>query len=302
MAGALVAAALVASVPVAAAVVRFGGGPPVGSPGCQPVGFGDSSATSAVGGRAYCEFQFGGGPHATLYEASAGFGSLGAAVTATLFPLPGFTPMNLADAGAEFIADYVFSTTGNVPGGGGLPGVKIALDFSGSLGVTSTSGSSSAGVRVDVTMAGQTRTFSQGVRGDGRTFQSNSFASGLNLLALIGDTDVDIDLVSGDFFNIPLNRPVSVGIRLGTHAYLVSDGSGLPSTGRAEFGSTLTFDADGPVFILPAGYTVNGPGVVDNRWVATPRFDVPEPGGLALAGLALAALAGKRRPRRHTPA
>ena len=58
-----------------------------------------------------------------------------------------------------------------------------------------------------------------------------------------------------------------------------------------QFNDTFSYATTGPVFNLPAGYTVNGDGIVDNRFVGgDPATSVPEPAGILLVALALLVL------------
>jgi hypothetical protein len=68
------------------------------------------------------------------------------------------------------------------------------------------------------------------------------------------------------------------------------DGVSAQGAGTSNFGSTVRFPLDRPVFDLPPGYTVNSAsaGIVDNHVV-------PEPTTGALLGLGLAGLS-RRRP------
>jgi hypothetical protein len=73
---------------------------------------------------------------------------------------------------------------------------------------------------------------------------------------------------------------------------------------RSSFADTLTFSRSGPVFTLPAGYTVNSVSgnIVDNSW-SDPRnpATVPEPATLVmmLAGGAMVAVVRRRARARR---
>lgn len=84
----------------------------------------------------------------------------------------------------------------------------------------------------------------------------------------------------------PVNTPFSIGLILEAAA------NATPGTSAyAAFLHTLSFATDGPVFDLPAGFTVNSVdgGIVDNRFFPSP---VPLPGTLLLLSAGLAGLAG----------
>jgi hypothetical protein len=63
----------------------------------------------------------------------------------------------------------------------------------------------------------------------------------------------------------------------------------------SDFSVTVRFPASGPVFVLPAGYTVHSAsaGIVDNAVV------VPEPAGILLVATAAAAFCVRFRFRRR---
>lgn len=109
-------------------------------------------------------------------------------------------------------------------------------------------------------------------------------------------------------FLVPVGVPFDVSLQLDASAfveYWVSATSGpgpftLDLLALSDFGHTLTFAADGPVFNLPDGHTVNSIGaqIVSNRWVGSAQAAVPEPTGLALVLVGLATLAGGAALRR----
>lgn len=70
-----------------------------------------------------------------------------------------------------------------------------------------------------------------------------------------------------------------------------------------DFSSTMSFPTSGPVFDLPAGFTVDSSEgrIQDNQWLGVP---VPEPGSSSLLAFGIACLAGgcARRRRSLAPA
>jgi hypothetical protein len=94
-----------------------------------------------------------------------------------------------------------------------------------------------------------------------------------------------------------MNEPLEIGfvIAIGGEQWSTL---GLGSL-TADFGHTLSFPKDRPVFELPPGFTANSAafGIVDNQYV------VPEPATAMLLGLAviggLAARARSRWRQRH---
>ncbi len=91
---------------------------------------------------------------------------------------------------------------------------------------------------------------------------------------------INADITTPEFV-IPMNVPTNLGISILTNGQQSSSlGFGKLS---ADFGHTLSFPKDRPVFDLPAGYTANSAalGIVDNQYV------VPEPATAVLLGLAV---------------
>jgi hypothetical protein len=107
-------------------------------------------------------------------------------------------------------------------------------------------------------------------------FGSGAFAPlnepGLSL-ATTFTIPVDLPATSPTFF-APVGRPFSVGLAVDTEMQVffpVPFAGQSPVFGRVniDFGDPISFPATGPVFNLPAGFTVNSPraGVVNNRFV-----------------------------------
>ena len=142
-------------------------------------------------------------------------------------------------------------------------------------------------------------------------FAGNNGASGVNnfrynngvsspptqtglLVGFDGDANVQTPV-----WTLPVNTPFSLTLILNTAVQVgVVFSDGYVTSSLSDFGNTLSFATDRPVFGLPAGYTANSveAGVVDNLFT-TP---VPEPGSAALAALGLAVVGGwaRRRARR----
>lgn len=95
---------------------------------------------------------------------------------------------------------------------------------------------------------------------------------------------------------------ISVGLSLQTTAEATLSPTGSVFTQQAgaangfvDFSRTLEFPTSGPVFNLPAGFTVNSAdgAIVNNQFVGFPT--VPEPGTLLLLGTSLLTLASRFR-------
>ena len=98
-------------------------------------------------------------------------------------------------------------------------------------------------------------------------------------------------------FTLLVNTPFSLSLSIGTTARIGVAFSDSYVTGAlSDFGNTLSFATDRPVFRLPAGYTVNSAdaGIVNNTF-STP---VPEPASAVLAALGLVLVGARVRRRR----
>ena len=94
--------------------------------------------------------------------------------------------------------------------------------------------------------------------------------------------------------SIEVGKPITLGLKATVMANCsVGSASADSCTNSADFGNSVTFASDQPVFDLPSGYTVNCPtGNIVNNIV------VPEPATLSL--LALSGLAVSRRRHRRS--
>jgi hypothetical protein len=192
-----------------------------------------------------------------------------------------------ATATAAFTGTYLFAGTG------AEVTTSLNLDIDGSM-LVDVARSGSAGLLLVVEL-GSTR---RGVvlsfnNENGAQLQANDLSLSAPWLSLATPGGASFSFTTENF-TVPLNVPVSLRIALTANAGLFT--SGLVDS---NFGSTLTFSATGNTFTVPAGTTVNGDGLVNNRWVgANPGgAAVPEPGSLFLAGTGALLLRRRLRER-----
>jgi hypothetical protein len=245
--------------------IRFG--KPVGAQGC--LSDSTSSGTGPISLAQSCVFAQVGAPVSTA-EASgrANFGELGVDLLLTIFPQGAFSPSNTGSAQARSEADYIFT------GPGPTVAFSINLDVHGHL---ETACASRCQMLSRIIAPGFDRQF---VVQDG----TNSMT--------IDET------FTGNLVVMPTGIPVRIDLELELTGGLLfaSSVSGL-------FKNTVNFHEGGPVFNLPAGFTVNGPCVIDNVFVcgSSPGpIPLPEPTSLALllSGGAGVLAAVRRRPAR----
>jgi hypothetical protein len=108
-------------------------------------------------------------------------------------------------------------------------------------------------------------------------------------------------LLKSKLITLPTGRPIAIGVRLDALARSSTcsffSTCSTTQTSSVKFLDTLQFNPDGPVFDLPEGFTVNGPCIVDDRFVCGEAgAAVPEPSSfwLLAAGLCAGVLTFKR--------
>ena len=201
-----------------------------------------------------------------------------------------------ASAGGRITVDDMI-----ISGPAGFVLTSYQLHISGSLGGTSVPGASlhggtphnGGGSAVSI------YTFAQGaIVGEGY-FNAGSINQNLYHVGsgLLTNFDGDDELTS-NLFSVATNMPFTVALDMSvvSTAFNSDGGSGF-STAFADFGHTLSFATDRPVFNLPDGYTVNSvsAGIVNNHFSAP--AGVPEPGSLAMVGLGLVGVLSSLRRR-----
>jgi hypothetical protein len=249
---------------------------PGSSNGCGPGVLVDATSGPVDTGFVGCSFSFLSTIN-ILERATADYGHLGVfSRNEMLNPAPFFTP-SIGPNGAEalFRGNYLF--------GGPDPTVTTALN---------------------VHLDGE---ISEGCAGGFCSHRLNVFMAveGIAVLLnfqLVASGVYDLDLTTPEF-TVPTGELVSVFGRMQTELGASSDGSGRNISHEVSFGDTLEFNPHGPVFDLPAGFTVSGPCVEDNRFVCGAPTAVPAPATLALlaAGAGLLAWRGRRRGRVARP-
>jgi hypothetical protein len=164
------------------------------------------------------------------------------------------------------------------------------------------------GINGSVSAPGYLRNFVSGLEG---ACVPVDFHGGLECGFASGGGVVLPDLIVGHFGvaldNLPVGVPLRVSLQLTTLVQaiaVVEPPLTAAANVRSSFADTLTFSRSGPVFTLPAGYTVNSVSgnIVDNSW-SDPRnpATVPEPATLVmmLAGGAMVAVVRRRARARR---
>ncbi|MGE0387362.1 MAG: hypothetical protein AB7Q97_21760 [Gammaproteobacteria bacterium] len=153
-----------------------------------------------------------------------------------------------------------------------------------------------AGVSVDyglgTGLANAVRTIGSITRQRDRN-NASALESGVLQIAEIDDAFlIHVDFVTPTL-TVQSGVPVPLLLRIITTTDVVSRDGGAASA-AASFHDTLTFAPEGPVFILPEGYTASSAqaGIVDNRLAPVP---VPAAGWLLLSALVAAAPAARGR-------
>jgi hypothetical protein len=123
------------------------------------------------------------------------------------------------------------------------------------------------------------------------SFQGLSVSGGGGALSVSGQAQ------PAQFLVVP-GLPYTVSFDLLLRVENLTNGfPGIISFGD-DFNSTVSWSTLGPVFDLPPGYTVNGFGLVDNRFGTGPA--VAEPTSIVLLGAGVAGVALRRRRRRES--
>jgi hypothetical protein len=216
--------------------------------------------------------------------AEADYGLLRASAALQTVTGPFNTPTNDGLARSEFLGTYVFS--------GPAPTVVVGLqlDLSGHLKMIENT--HAASTSMEIILGGPALRTLRLMDNAGRPPEVEDFLStGADWHRLFGSQDAQLD-ISVLPFVVQTHTPVSLSLTLIASGGIIASGSVV-----SDFGSTLSFNADGPVFLVPDGFSVNGDGVIDNRWIGAP---VPEPGTWALLAMGLGLTMGWARRQAST--
>jgi hypothetical protein len=144
-------------------------------------------------------------------------------------------------------------------------------------------------------------TFTQvsGADGKGPTSQDSS-ATGVFTGDSVptGFTSAVTSLPVGTFFTVSLQLTTDAGAGYSASATILgNDTTDVELQAINDFSSTFTFPTSGPVFNLPAGYTVNSVSadIVNNQYLGGAPASVPEPGTSVLLGSGVLLAAFLRR-------
>lgn len=133
--------------------------------------------------------------------------------------------------------------------------------------------------------------------GVSNVISSNGINAPLDRRGMLVGFDGDTALATS-LFTLPVNTPFTLDLSLGVSAFLsVAYREGYITSALSDFGGTLSFATDRPVFDLPAGYSAHSvdADIVNNAFASA----VPEPGGGALVALGLAFMGGWSQLRRR---
>jgi hypothetical protein len=174
------------------------------------------------------------------------------------------------------------------PTGSGPINVSYNVHLDGSFIVASNTGPtgiSRSGASVILDFFGQGNNLGGGDFGQVSSNGTNQPPSGSGDLTSFTGNNV----ITSPTFSAPVNTPFSIELQLLADAGVQGwENETWDLIANTDFGDTLTFATDRPVFNLPAGYTVdsNGANIHGNK------YSVPEPSTLVLAVLAALIVGG----------
>lgn len=158
--------------------------------------------------------------------------------------------------------------------------ISVNLNIEGStlaLATTSPSGQSQAISSVQFNIRGNNQLFG----GSYSRTATNGIVSSPVGTGLLSGFDGNTDITSPSF-SVPVNTPFTIELQLSVSSNLSANFSEIFTlNANTNFLNTVTFAPNGPVFNLPAGYTINSvdAGIVDNLYV------IPEASSLVFTSL-----------------
>lgn len=193
---------------------------------------------------------------------------------------------DIRNGSATAAATYEMTVVG--PGGPGfIVQTSINMVLSGTAIVKSaptavSANTASAGIGITVRVDGTLLTETPGSGSTG-SWNVTTIAGGPVTLsafnALVGWTEPS-GVVTTPSFTVVAGTPFTLQIQLNATAQAngAQGETGFVAEGNSDFGHTLRFVSNGPVFNLPDGYTVNAPdaGIVDNRAPCASNCTQPE--------------------------
>ncbi|MCZ2293032.1 MAG: PEP-CTERM sorting domain-containing protein [Burkholderiales bacterium] len=264
---------------------------------CPSADYSQSKSAGPISFQGECFANHGGmGTRHSWYSAGADYGVVRATSKATVDRVDPFQS-GVTFGGrsvAEFSGEYVFDGPARyVP-------IRLNLDLEGRMSLSPGIGiADGAALQVDAIVNSQRERTIAALFQVGSTDEARFERRSLDFPLLAPDAaweqlaspgGAQLNLLTGTF-TVPTGTPISIGLYL--RARYDIRGAGAADL---DFASGLSFNRDGPVFTLPEGYTVNGPGVVNNHWVgAIPA--VPEPASALLSALGLGVVTWRARKR-----
>ncbi|WP_299970962.1 VPLPA-CTERM sorting domain-containing protein [uncultured Roseobacter sp.] len=295
---AMVALAIFAASGASAATVTssaFAGGAAPGDPVC---GSSPGSGQSSVPGSANAEYDSSGPGCNAVSSATAGEGYVSAISVAGGSGNGGRLSYATSRASATFTGSQLMFT----PDEGYTDAILSDL-YGDTIEITlfaSFSGDTSADTTANTSVTtGSSGTIEASVRFGSALWQKAVSSAVVSDSGHITDSDTLAESISLSQ-NVNWGQGSTIIMGIGTRASVANVQSGAPAGAIANGSNTLSFNTNGPAFLLPEGFTVNAPelSIFDNVWVdpriTQPPIDdpdvVPLPAGLPLLLCALGTL------------
>jgi hypothetical protein len=229
-------------------------------------------------------------------------GSVGVNVSGVFDPIEGFNSAFGPTATAAYRGHVTFSG----PGAGSIPTTFANFELRGTFDITE-------GENILVGLGNvRARVFIGGGFVDAIAIQGNGSTyvdfPGPETGIEVEINDTGPDLIQGRWRTGPISLPadtrvVPIEMMLSVDfQFLSTPAPGDPTSFGGGFANSLSWATEGPVFDLPSGWTVNGAGLVDNRFIEDeppPPTSVPEPSTFVLVAIASIGLLNVLRRRQH---